>query len=211
MKKSLLIIGSTNFNNSLNEIKEYLDFSLIFYKKGILLESLISSINSVLVDGDISNNSDFMSVIKSLSNKPILLLQKTVHLNTEQLSYNEKIDLPASLTEINSKITNLIISSKFNKNSSIKIKQFIIDKNEKKLKKGNMSITVTEREIQLIELLFNEVKPISKGIILKKVWNYSDDADTHTIETHIYRLRKKIFNKFKEENFIINLKSGYTI
>ena len=54
-------------------------------------------------------------------------------------------------------------------------------------------------------------KPLSKNIILKKLWKYSDDADTHTVETHIYRLRKKILDKFKDENFIVNSKSGYTI
>ena len=74
-----------------------------------------------------------------------------------------------------------------------------------------MSITITEREIQLIELLNNETKPILKNIILKKVWKYSDDTDTHTIETHIYRLRKKILNKFKDEHFISKTKTGYTI
>ena len=79
------------------------------------------------------------------------------------------------------------------------------------LKKENLSITITEREIQLIELLNNETKPILKNIILKKVWKYSDDTDTHTIETHIYRLRKKILSKFKDDNFIINTKAGYSI
>ena len=59
--------------------------------------------------------------------------------------------------------------------------------------------------------MFNENKPISKKNILKKVWKYADDVDTHTIETHIYRLRKKILNKFKDENFIINSKDGYFI
>jgi len=86
-----------------------------------------------------------------------------------------------------------------------------MDKNEKKLKKENLSITITEREIQLIELLFNEKKPVSKNIILKKVWKYSDDADTHTVETHIYRLRKKILTKFHDENFIFNSKTGYSV
>ena len=115
------------------------------------------------------------------------------------------------MPEFNSKVINLITSKKFNQNSSIKIKEYIIDKNEKKLTIDDSSITVTEREIQLIELLFNEKKPISKKIILKKVWKYSEDADTHTVQTHIYRLRKKILEEFNDENFIINTKLGYTI
>ena len=79
------------------------------------------------------------------------------------------------------------------------------------LQKDNLVISITEREIQLIELLFNAKKPLTKNIILKEVWNYSNNADTHTIETHIYRLRKKILKKFNDESFIINTKTGYAI
>ena len=82
---------------------------------------------------------------------------------------------------------------------------------EKKLKNNNLFIALTEREVQLIELLFTEKKPLSKNIILKKIWRYADDADTHTVETHIYRLRKKILDKFSDEKFIANSKLGYSI
>ena len=86
-----------------------------------------------------------------------------------------------------------------------------MDKNEKKLKKNESFIIITEKEIQLLELLFNRKKPLKKSLILEKVWKYSPDADTHTVETHIYRLRKKIINKFKDDKFIINTKDGYLI
>ena len=56
-----------------------------------------------------------------------------------------------------------------------------------------------------------EKKPLSKNIILKKIWRYADDADTHTVETHIYRLRKKILDKFSDEKFLVNSKLGYSI
>ena len=72
-------------------------------------------------------------------------------------------------------------------------------------------IFLTEREILLLELLLESNSAVSKKDILKKVWNYSEGADTHTIETHIYRLRKKIKSKFEDENFIINTKNGYKI
>ena len=65
--------------------------------------------------------------------------------------------------------------------------------------------------MQLIELLFNEKKSLPKNYILKKIWNYSDNADTHTVETHIYRLRKKIYFKFNDEKFILNSDKGYII
>jgi len=57
--------------------------------------------------------------------------------------------------------------------------------------------------------LLKKNKPVSKVKILSNVWNYSSSADTHTVETHIYRLRKKIFDKFMDENFILNDKNGY--
>ena len=70
-------------------------------------------------------------------------------------------------------------------------------------------IILTEKEVQLLELLLNKKKSVSKDDILSSVWNYASDADTHTIETHIYRLRKKIFDKFKDDKFILNNKDGY--
>ena len=62
-----------------------------------------------------------------------------------------------------------------------------------------------------MELFLKNKNPMSKDKILSLVWNYSSDADTHTVETHIYRLRKKITAKFKDENFIINNKDGYSL
>ena len=84
-----------------------------------------------------------------------------------------------------------------------------MDKNEKKLSKSENFIILTEKEIQLIELFLNYNKPLTKDNILSSVWNYSAEADTHTVETHIYRLRKKILDKFKDDKFILNNKEGY--
>ena len=75
--------------------------------------------------------------------------------------------------------------------------------------KNNNFIILTEKEIHLIELLLKNTNPVAKETILSLVWNYSSDADTHTVETHIYRLRKKINDKFKDNKFILNNKNGY--
>ena len=85
----------------------------------------------------------------------------------------------------------------------------MLDKNERKLSKAENCIILTEKEVQLLELFLNEKKPISKDNILSSVWNYSSEADTHTVETHIYRLRKKVTDKFMDEKFILNNKDGY--
>ena len=86
-----------------------------------------------------------------------------------------------------------------------------MDKNERKLIRDNAFVIITEKEVQLLELFLNKEKPLSKPEILKQVWGYSAEADTHTVETHIYRLRKKIKNKFDDDNFIINRQNGYLI
>ena len=115
------------------------------------------------------------------------------------------------MREINATIESVSAKTVFNKNSSIKVKNYLLNKNEKKLSKDNNEIIITEKEIQLIELFLNNKDPISKDKILSSVWNYSSDADTHTVETHIYRLRKKINDKFSDENFIVNTKYGYSL
>ena len=84
-----------------------------------------------------------------------------------------------------------------------------MNKNEKKLIKKSDFILLTEKEIQLLELFLKNDKSITKRKVLEAVWKYASDADTHTVETHIYRLRKKIKVKFTDENFILNDKNGY--
>jgi len=211
MKNTLLIFGTKNFNNSLKEIKEYLNLSLVFFENDALLELSIPEINAVLIDNEFCNDVNILNSISKINNKPILLIENKDFSSINNIKYNEKITLPLNLTDFSNKITNIIMSFKFNKNSSIQIKDYTIDKNERKLKKKNLFIVITEREIELIELLFNKKKPLSKKYILKEVWKYAEGVDTHTIETHIYRLRKKIISKFNDENFIINSKTGYSI
>jgi len=209
MKNSLLVFGTENFINSLKEIKEYLDFSLKFFHYDIIFSDAVSSVNALLIDGDVCNDGKYINLINSVNKKPILLVSKAEVL--KKCNYTHRITSPLLLSDFNTWIVSSLTSEEFNKNSSVKIKEYTLDKNEKKLKKNNLIIAITEREIQLIELLFNEKKSLSKNSLLKKIWMYSDDVDTHTIETHIYRLRKKIFTKFNDEKFIINSKAGYTI
>ena len=124
-------------------------------------------------------------------------------------TYDAFLELPSSIKEINAAVENIAAKKKFNINSSIKVKDYLLNKNEKKLSNFDDFIILTEKEVQLIELFLDKKKPISKDDILSSVWNYASDADTHTVETHIYRLRKKILDKFRDEKFILNNKGGY--
>ena len=118
--------------------------------------------------------------------------------NSEKVKFDmftDKLFLPVKLEEINNIIENAIARKKFSTNSSIRVKNYILDKNEKLLKDKN-HILLTEKEIQLLELFLKYNKPLSKNKILDEVWKYSEEADTHTVETHIYRLRKKLKKNF---------------
>ena len=123
--------------------------------------------------------------------------------------FSSLFSLPIKFEEINNTVENLIAKNSFLKNSSIKIKNYILNKNEKKLLKEESFISLTEKEVQLLELFVQNNQPLNRNKILNEVWKYSEEADTHTVETHIYRLRKKIKSNFNDNNFILNNKNGY--
>ena len=205
-KINVLTLGPDNFNTSLEELKDHLNFNLDFKNN--------KSFNSedydvILIHEDylnINNHKEDLSVEK---NSIKILVSKT----NERFSsfFHNKLLLPTTVKDINSLVENSVAKKNYGKNSSIKIKNYILDKNEKKLLKNNINISLTEKEIQLLELFLDKKTPINKEQILKIVWNYAKDADTHTVETHIYRLRKKIKEYFSDEKFIENDKSGYFI
>ena len=195
----VLILGPTSFTNTLDELKPFLKFNSVKEKNSIY--DVILFHEEALKDKEdkeIINNSHSLKICAS---------------NRKNLSNNFDafMEIPSSLNEINAAIENVAAKQTFRNNSSIEIKKYLLNKNEKKLLKKEKEIILTEKEIQLLELFLNNKKPISKDKILSSVWNYSSDADTHTVETHIYRLRKKINDKFSDENFIINTKDGYSL
>ena len=191
----------------MNELKEHLDFNLSFFENN-KIENNYDKFDAVLIHEDVLEDKNISKSINKINITRILITKPQ---NSSSLKYDEKINLPIDINELNRKVVDLNMKKKFSLNSSIQIKNYILDKNEKKLKKNDLSVIVTEKEVQLIELLFNSKKNLKKKIILQEVWKYASDADTHTVETHIYRLRKKIVDKFQDDNFIINTKNGYII
>ena len=204
---SILCIAVNDFNNSMHEVKEHLNFNLSFLEKN-KIDNNYDNFDAVLIHEDVLEDKSISKSINKINITKMLIAKPQY---SSSLRYDEKINLPIDINELNKKVVELNIKKKFSLNSSTKIKNYILDKNEKKLKKNNLSIVVTEKEIQLIELLFNSREHLKKKIILQEVWKYASDADTHTVETHIYRLRKKIIDKFQDDNFIINTKNGYII
>ena len=197
-KVNVLIFGPVSFISTLDELKAFLKFNPVF-------DNLNKGHEVILIHNTALKDEDKKKLIENSNTVKIYASSKKDLSN----NYDAYLELPTNLKEINAAVENVVAKSKFSKNSSIKIKNYLLNKNEKKLCKQNDFIILTEKEIQLLELFLEKKKPISKDSILSIIWNYSADADTHTVETHIYRLRKKINDKFFDEKFIINNKQGY--
>mgnify|MGYP000556964579 CR=1 FL=1 len=197
---NVLIYGPSSFISTLDELKSFLKFNHFTENKEV-------NFDLILFHTEALNDTKKKDFIKKSE-----LLKIYVSKNEKSpIKYDGHLLIPTTINEINSMIEKIIAKKKFYSNSSIKVKNYLMDKNQKKLSKERSSIILTEKEIKLIELLLNNSKPISKDTILSTVWNYSADADTHTVETHIYRLRKKISDQFMDDEFIINKKDGYSL
>ena len=203
-KLKILVFGPESFISTLTELKLYFNFNLTSIKNDIIQ----NNVDVLICHKDKLEDKEAMNFIKKHNCLKILASNKDIkNLKT----FNFILKLPTSIKEINNLVESSIAKEKFVKNSSIYVKSYSIDKNEKKLFKDDNFIVLTEKEIQLLELFLSPKEPIPKEKILLQVWKYSSDADTHTVETHIYRLRKKINDSFGDNNFILNNKQGYYI
>ena len=205
-KNIILAIGNKEFNKTLSELKEYFSFTLEI-SNDFSKEDLKNKYHGYIIHEDIFKNPNLNSILDdNISNKVICYERDNKIIKRDY----EKIYLPASLEHINTIVINNIIKKKFKHNSSVKVLDYILDKNSRKLMKDQKSLELTEKEIDLI-LLLSKNFFTKKKEILSRIWNYSDEADTHTVETHIYRLRKKVKKIFDDETFIKNEKEGYKI
>jgi hypothetical protein len=195
----VLILGPDSFFSTLNELKPFLKFNCVKDKQS-------SDFNVILFHEEALNNKEDNKIINNSNSLKVCAFKN----KNPSYNFDAFLETPFSLKEINSTVENVVAKKVFSNNSLIKIKKYFLNKNEKKLSNKEKEIILTEKEIQLLELFLNNNKPIPKDRILSSVWNYSSNADTHTVETHIYRLRKKINDKFSDENFIINSKDGYS-
>jgi len=197
-KLNVQILGPSSFILTLNELKMFLKFNC-------LSDDLNNKSNIILFHIDALLDKKLKEYIQS--NKSIKICAGSRKNLTSE--YDANLELPATLKEVNFIVENTAAKKKFKLNSSIPVKDYLLNKNEKKLSRYDDYIILTEKEVQLLELFLDNEKPISKDKILSFVWNYAIDADTHTVETHIYRLRKKIIDKFNDVKFILNNKDGY--
>ena len=191
----------------MNELKDYLSFEFTTTDDQ-LSKSLVKNYDILFFHQDYFKIRLNLELLENINKIKILASDSDLNENLKNI-FMHVILLPFNIGSLNNFIENSIIKKVFSNNSAIKIKKYILNKNEKKLTKNIDFISLTEKEIQFLELLLYSKQSISKKKILEDVWNYSSNADTHTVETHIYRLRKKINEKFNDYNFILNNKDGY--
>jgi DNA-binding response OmpR family regulator len=145
--------------------------------------------------------------MNSLTNYLIICDKNNLNVNN-QLTLDE---LPINISKLIEKINIEFLKLQFNNQSQIKIKDYIIDINSRQILSNNIKLKLTEKEINTITYLSNLNKPVSIVELQENVWSYQPDIETHTVETHIYRLRKKFLNTFNDKEFIISKKNGYQI
>ena len=191
--QNVFIINLSSLYEILDEIKENLSFKIIKIESDDYFKKY--------------PDLDFMnSLIISKSNHKLLLNNNITNKNL--LNFN---DLPISLKKLLELINIKLIKLKFNHQSKIIIKGYELNLNSKLFSKDDLSLKLTERETEIILYLNNTKIKHDVADLQKNIWGYSTNMETHTVETHIYRLRKKIGDLFKDENFILSHKSGYFI
>ena len=191
--QNVFIINFNLLYEILDEIKENLSFKIIKFK----------------------NEEDFEKKF-DLDRLDYLIISKTDHKLLPNINITDKNflgfnDLPLSFKKLLELINIKLIKLKFNQQSKIIIKGYELNLNSKFFSKGDLNLKLTEKEIEII--LYLNKKKIKHDVadLQKNIWSYSADMETHTVETHIYRLRKKIVDLFKDEKFILSHKNGYFI
>ena len=191
--QNVFIINFNSLYEILDEIKENLSFTII----------------------KIDNEEDFKKKF-DLNRLDYLVISKTDHKlllnnNITDKNFLDFNNLPLSFKKLLELINIKLIKLKFNQQSKIIIKGYELNLNSKFFSKDNLKLKLTEKEIEII--LYLNDKKIKHNVedLQKNIWGYAANMETHTVETHIYRLRKKISDLFKDEKFILSHKNGYFI
>ena len=191
--QNVFIINFNSLYEILEEIKENLSFTII----------------------KIDNEDDFKKKF-DLNRLDYLVISKTDHKlllnnNITDKNFLDFIDLPLSFKKLLELINIKLIKLKFNQQSKIIIKGYELNLNSKFFYKDNLKLKLTEKEIEIILYLNDKKFKHNVEDLQKNIWGYVANMETHTVETHIYRLRKKISDLFKDEKFILSDKNGYFI
>ena len=180
---------------------------LIIYEYQILYQvfnEISESLNFEIVQ---SNEKDLKEFNFDQKNNYLIISEKKIEGVKNSLILD---NLPIKFEKLIETINIKFLKNKFLDQSRIKIGEYNLDLNSRKISLGNKSLNLTERETSLL-IFIKEKKNVTVKELQKMVWDYSPDLDTHTVETHIYRLRRKMRETFGNESFILNTSNGYSI
>ena len=176
-----------------------------FVKLYHILDELGLDLNFNILFSD--NEKNLNDITKNFPNYLIITNKEYSYINN-QFVLN---DIPTNIFKLVEQINIEILKTQFNNQSEFKVKNYVIDLNAREIFQKNIKLKLTEKEINTIIFLSKSNGPVSIDQLQEKVWSYQSEIETHTVETHIYRLRKKILNCFKDNEFIISKKNGYQI
>ena len=179
----LVIHKSKVLFSILYEIKSFLNFQIKFINE-IKMNSNLDKSNLVFISSDNKFN-----------------IKNQIKIETFPVSINKLIEI----------VNIQFLKNKFNQQNNISIGKYHINLNSRTMFYKNISLPLTEKETKIINYLNNSKKPKSINNLQSEVWDYKSKLETHTVETHVYRLRKKIEKKFNDKSFILSLKNGYKI
>ena len=200
------LIGQSVLEEVLRENLKHINFEIKpFNKFDEIIQDLKVKNSNICVTS--LENYDLFN--KSKLNFPVLFLNFKSPKNNNISA--EIINCPFQLNNFVEKINVIFLKNKFLNNSNLNILNYEINLNSKEILRDGQKLKLTEREINFILFLKNSNSPQNIKSILKSVWNYSPNLETHTVETHVHRLRKKFFSHFKDDNFIKINKKGYFI
>jgi hypothetical protein len=212
VKQIINIVCIPILYNILEEIKDNLSFKVVNFNNE---DECLKCINDNKID---KKNFFIITAIhkkdfffkNNFNIKNIFFLLK--HNSEQNFDSNCNIfKYPVDIYNLIEKINIQLIKQKYNFQSKIKIKNYSLDLNSRTISKNSKNLKLTEREMDIILFLNNSEKPQKINVLQNQVWKYSSELETHTVETHIYRLRKKMNDNFKDDYFIISSDTGYFI
>ena len=212
VKQIINIICIPILHNILDEIKDNLSFKVANYNTE---DEFLKFLNE--------NKTDHKKIfIITTIHKKNFFLKKNFNIknifffleNNSKQNFDSNFNIfkyPVDIYNLIEKINIQLIKQKYDFQSKIKLKNYSLDLNSRTITKNSKNLKLTEREMDIILFLNDSEKPQKINVLQNQVWRYSDKLETHTVETHIYRLRKKMNDNFKDDNFIISSDAGYFI
>ena len=206
IKHNIILVECNPLYQILFEIKN----NFLFAIKNFILKDLNKAdlTNSIILSKFI--HKDYLLKNENIDKKKIIFLLKKNE-NFDKINNTQYIFYPLNIYDLVEKINTELIKQKYNDQSFIKILNYSLDINSRIISNDSGRLKLTEREVDIILFLNDHKKPQKVNILQNQVWKYSSELETHTVETHIYRLRKKIINTFKDDNFILSDENGYFI